>query len=1042
MPSASFPRGSPVLKRFFAVLTTAVLALGLALGAAAPASAHIPSVTPTCTGITVKFQAYGANTTNTVRVTIDGVLVENSTFGNNFAEKAYAVSPTTASHTYVVEVDAEHNQHDRTVAGGTAITGTWIPCASTALTCDVATLYKGSPLSNGDHINMDVVIGGVKQQVNAYVDLWQTGGPTPKLSNFVLNVTPKSGPQFKVSIPQANIDSGILAFEYSSGWTGSWTVEWVQYNSSYFNQDRNAGTFLHCQKDIPVAISTVPSATAPTCDADGALVVPNTANITWSGGTNGDGPGTYTLVATPASGYTLNGAQDTWVIQVLPKGTDLSCGPPPCIAASDVSYTYNPATNSGVVTVANPAGSSGKLCNGFWVTAVSWKYAGSGVWPQNLDKNNPMPENGGSFFVDEPGSYPYGADVVCGQGDIYASYDAQPVPTAVLNGPNNPYAEHFLHQMGFSGPNPTWVQNATGCNTATPVAPIATPITACDTDGSLTFGPTTGVVYSLTAGNGTSGAWEVTATPATNYYFDGPQVVTFSGDLGTPTDCANPTAPAITQAVCDTATGIVTSGFITVPSTTGLDYRLGTTLLTPGSKVELGAGDYTITVTEQPGYTNTGAGSFPVSIANVPTCDDPVEYVVPAVQHEICDAATGVISGAELTFTAVEHITYYLDGTEVVFPVGETAVTLPVVAGDHTVTYESASGYYLKGTALLTSTTETVTVETPADCDDPVEYVKPAVTHETCDNVLGGEKDGTITFTLPENLTYVFDGTEVTPADLTIEKPAGSYSLVVTADPGFFITGGGTTETFTITVEPAIDCDDVTIIPLDPFASPEQCVAGSLDGDKKDGTITIVKAEHVTWQISNDRDGVKHAVDTSGAGPNFVFDYPAGDYHVWATADPGYFITTPTSFALTVHEPTLDCDLPTFAQLPTGAGWTQAVCTATGIVDPTITVEPFVGVSYFLDGVEMTQTTVTVKPGTYSLTASADDPTNTVTTATWPPIVLVAASGALCTDLTTLALTGETPGGWLILALVLLQAGLVLVAVRFVRGRQTARLVA
>jgi hypothetical protein len=54
----------------------------------------------------------------------------------------------------------------------------------------------------------------------------------------------------------------------------------------------------------------------------------------------------------------------------------------------------------------------------------------------------------------------------------------------------------------------------------------------------------------------------------------------------------------------------------------------------------------------------------------------------------------------------------------------------------------------------------------------------------------------------------------------------------------------------------------------------------------------------------------------------------------------------------------------------------------------------------------------------------------------------VAASGALCTDLTTLALTGETPGGWLILALVLLQAGLVLVAVRFVRGRQTARLVA
>lgn len=1027
-----------MLKRFFAVLTTAVLALGLALGAAAPASAHNPFVTTSCTGIAVKFQAYGAGTTNTVRVTIDGVLVENSTFGNNFAEKAYAVSPTTASHSYVVEVDAQHNEHDRTVAKGNAFTGTWIPCASTALTCDVATLYKGSPLSNGDHVNMDVVINGTKQQVNAYVDLWQTGGPTPKLSNFVLTITPKSGAQFKVSIPQSNVDSGILAFEYSSGWTGSWTVEWVQYNSSYFNQDRNSANFLHCQKDTPVVIGTAPSATVPTCDTDGKLVLPTTANITWSGGSNGDGPGTYTVVATPASGYTLNGAQDTWVIQVLPKGTDLSCGPPPCIAASDVSYTYDPATNSGVVTVANPAGSSGELCNGFWVTAVSWKFAGSGVWPQNLDQNNPMPEKAGSFFVDEPGSYPYGADVGCGQGDIYASYDAQPVPTAVLNGPNDPFAEHFLHEMGFTGPNPTWVQSTPGCNTATPVAPIATPITACDTDGSLTFGPTTGVVYNLTTGNGTSGAWVVTATPATNYYFDGPQVVTFSGDLGTPTDCANPVEPDITQAVCDTVTGVVASGFITVPSTPGLDYRLGTTLLTPGSKVELGAGDYTITVTEQPGYTNTGASSFPVSIANVANCDDPVEYVAPAVQHEICDATTGIISGAELTFTAVEHVSYLLDGNPVVFPLGETTVTLPVTAGSHAITYQSAPGYYLKGTELLTTKTETVVVDTPASCDDPVAYVKPDVTPESCDAVLGGEKHGIVTFTLPENLSYVFDGTPVTSADLTIEKPAGTYSLVVTADPGYFVAGGGTTETYVITVDPAKDCDDLTIIPLDPFASPEQCVAGSLTGEKTDGTITIVKSPHVTWQISNDLDGIKHAVDTSGVGPNFVFAYPAGSYHVWAAADPGYFVTTPTSFALTVHEPTLDCDLPTHALLPTGASWTQQVCTATGIVDPTITIEPFVGVSYFLDGVKMTQTTVTVKPGDYTLTAVADDPTNTVTTASWP-IALAAASSSLCGDLTTLALTGETPAGWLLVAVLLLQAGLVLVAIRFVRMRRGVR---
>lgn len=56
----------------------------------------------------------------------------------------------------------------------------------------------------------------------------------------------------------------------------------------------------------------------------------------------------------------------------------------------------------------------------------------------------------------------------------------------------------------------------------------------------------------------------------------------------------------------------------------------------------------------------------------------------------------------------------------------------------------------------------------------------------------------------------------------------------------------------------------------------------------------------------------------------------------------------------------------------------------------------------------MTQTAVMVKPGGYTLTAAADDPTNPVTFAAWPTIVL-AASNSLCGDLTTLALTGETP---------------------------------
>lgn len=176
-----------------------------------------------------------------------------------------------------------------------------------------------------------------------------------------------------------------------------------------------------------------------------------------------------------------------------------------------------------------------------------------------------------------------------------------------------------------------------------------------------------------------------------------------------------------------------------------------------------------------------------------------------------------------------------------------------------------------------------------------------------------------------------------------VEPGAGDYTITVTEQPGHANTGAGS---FPITIANVATTRRGRLRrrhrhPARPVRDPEECVAGSLDGDKTDGTITIVKAEHVTWQISNDRDGIKHAVDTSGTGPNFGFDYPAGSYRVWATADPGYFITTPTSFALTVREPTLDCGLPAFAELPTGASWTQPACTATGIVDPTITIESF-----------------------------------------------------------------------------------------------------
>ena len=147
-----------------------------------------------------------------------------------------------------------------------------------------------------------------------------------------------------------------------------------------------------------------------------------------------------------------------------------------CLPASAVSYTYIGSSNSGNITVVNPDSSkyTNDLCEGFWVTATSWKYTTNQVWPQTLDRLDYV---NGKQKITAVGAYPFQAVMTCGQGDIYASFDEQPEPTPTLTAPNTPYAENFLHQMGFIGPNGpngprvlTYFQQPTGCYTAPGVA--------------------------------------------------------------------------------------------------------------------------------------------------------------------------------------------------------------------------------------------------------------------------------------------------------------------------------------------------------------------------------------------------------------------------------------------------------------------------------------------------------------------------------------------------------------------------------------------
>jgi hypothetical protein len=153
-----------------------------------------------------------------------------------------------------------------------------------------------------------------------------------------------------------------------------------------------------------------------------------------------------------------------------------------CIPSSAVSYSYDKATNSGVITVPSPAGSSGTLCAPFWVTATSWKYLGSSTWIQKLDQVQKLGEISG------PGSYTFSAPVTCGQGDVYASFHSDAAtldPTPYLYGPHDPFDEHFLHEMGFAGPEPTYMTTKLGCNEVTAVPTSAPP--SCTASGGYSL---------------------------------------------------------------------------------------------------------------------------------------------------------------------------------------------------------------------------------------------------------------------------------------------------------------------------------------------------------------------------------------------------------------------------------------------------------------------------------------------------------------------------------------------------------------------------
>ncbi len=133
------------------------------------------------------------------------------------------------------------------------------------LDCVTATNFQGRALTNGDHITMDIVQNGTKFQVNAQIDIRQSQDPASE-SGLVVRVNAPGGP-YTLPITNDQKNSGVFEFEYSDYLTGQWTVEWVQFNSTYFNQNRDSTKFLVCGELPPLPITNASIGfIEPTCD--------------------------------------------------------------------------------------------------------------------------------------------------------------------------------------------------------------------------------------------------------------------------------------------------------------------------------------------------------------------------------------------------------------------------------------------------------------------------------------------------------------------------------------------------------------------------------------------------------------------------------------------------------------------------------------------------------------------------------------------------------------------------------------------------------
>lgn len=391
-----------------------------------------------------------------------------------------------------------------------------------------------------------------------------------------------------------------------------------------------------------------------------------------------------------------------------------------CLPSSALSYTYNPADNTGTATVADAPGSTGKLCDPVYITAASWNYTSTTLFPQTL--NSLLTQY---VRVEAVGEYNFGAVVTCGQGDIYASNSDYIVPTATLA--TGSKWERFLNTFDFTTTTPGWTYMTTSHDCMKiPTLPLVdpSPVTFTDTcgvegDRVIIPGPTSEhQTYSTSDITSESGVRTVTVTaiPGAGYGFSSDAVTSWSHTFKT--DAQNKCVmvsgdPEAVDQTCAVSSEGVVSGYLTVAAVTGVVYTIHpltpgrADIIVSGPETNVVPGDYLVMAAAEPGFTLSGVTQWKRTVANnAVDCSLTTHASLPSTVSWVGEACStsGPVSGY-ITIDPTDFLSYFVGTTQLVsartaFAPGSYVVTVTAPPGD---TIDGPSSYTATITKASTS---------------------------------------------------------------------------------------------------------------------------------------------------------------------------------------------------------------------------------------------------------------------------------------------------------------------------------------------------